>query len=208
MLLCLPVGLAGPLRALRTKLPKFQTKWETGFGASTTSAPIRMTSRGTCSSIWAFAAGVWLARNLSYVDQIASQPGCNHKDTWNPCAVLEPSKNRAFNLRPSQDLPWWQLKFYSDGYFSFPAWFTFLRWVHSGTLCRSAGRLQLKCCSLFCKVLYNKGVIPRSGRSPGGHSNPLQYCCLENPMDRGAWRAIVHNIAKSWTRLKQLSTHT
>ena len=49
---------------------------------------------------------------------------------------------------------------------------------------------------------------PGSGRSPGGgHGNPLQYSCLENPMDRGAWRATVHRFAKSWTRLKQLSTH-
>ena len=37
------------------------------------------------------------------------------------------------------------------------------------------------------------GSIPRSGRSPGGgHGNPLQYSCLENPIDRGAWRAFVH----------------
>ena len=44
------------------------------------------------------------------------------------------------------------------------------------------------------------GSIPGSGRSPGGgHGNPLQYSCLENPMDRGAWRAIVHDIAKSQT---------
>ena len=49
-------------------------------------------------------------------------------------------------------------------------------------------------------------LIPRSGRSPGGgHGNPLQYSCLENPMDRGAWRAIVHGVAKSWTQLKRLS---
>ena len=49
--------------------------------------------------------------------------------------------------------------------------------------------------------------IPGSGRSPGGgHSNPLQYSFLENLMDRGAWRAIVHRVAKSWMRLKQLST--
>ena len=41
------------------------------------------------------------------------------------------------------------------------------------------------------------GLIPRSGRSPGGgNSNPLQYSCLENPMDRGTWQAIVHWIAK------------
>ena len=49
--------------------------------------------------------------------------------------------------------------------------------------------------------------IPGSGRFPGeGHGNPLQYSCLENPMDRGAWRATVHSITKSWTRRKQLST--
>ena len=46
------------------------------------------------------------------------------------------------------------------------------------------------------------GSIPGSGRSAGeGNGNPLQYSCLENPMDRGAWWAIVHGIAKSWTWL-------
>ena len=41
------------------------------------------------------------------------------------------------------------------------------------------------------------GLIPRSGRFPaGGHGNPLQYPCLENPMDRGAWWAAVHGVAK------------
>ena len=41
-----------------------------------------------------------------------------------------------------------------------------------------------------------------------GHGNPLQYSCLENPMDRGAWWATVHGVAKSWTWLKRLSMHT
>ena len=46
------------------------------------------------------------------------------------------------------------------------------------------------------------GSIPGLGRSPGGgHGNPLQYSYLENPMDRGAWQAIVHGVTKSWTRL-------
>ena len=46
------------------------------------------------------------------------------------------------------------------------------------------------------------GSIPGSGRSPGvGHGNPLQYSCLENFMDRGAWRATVLGVAKSCTRL-------
>ena len=50
--------------------------------------------------------------------------------------------------------------------------------------------------------------VPGSGRSPGeGNGNPLQYSCLENPMDRGAWWTTVHRAAKSQTRLKGLSTH-
>ena len=52
------------------------------------------------------------------------------------------------------------------------------------------------------------GLIPGLGRSPGGgHGNPLQYSCLENPMDRGAWWATVHEVAKNWTQLRQLG-HT
>ena len=44
------------------------------------------------------------------------------------------------------------------------------------------------------------GLIPGSGRSPGEENdNPLQYSCLENSMDRGAWEAIVHGVAKDWT---------
>ena len=51
------------------------------------------------------------------------------------------------------------------------------------------------------------GVIPTLGRFPGEeHGNPLQYSCLENPTDRGTWQAIVHRVAKRWTRLKQLNS--
>ena len=47
------------------------------------------------------------------------------------------------------------------------------------------------------------GLIPGSGRSTAeGNSNPLQYSCLENSMDRGAWRATVHEDSRSHTRLK------
>ena len=53
------------------------------------------------------------------------------------------------------------------------------------------------------------GLIPGSARSPGGGlGNPLQYSCLENTMDRRAWRATVHRVAKRQTRLKQLSMQT
>ena len=51
------------------------------------------------------------------------------------------------------------------------------------------------------------GSIPGSGRSPGeGNGNPLQYSCLENPMDREAWWVIVHGVAKSQTRLSDETT--
>ena len=51
------------------------------------------------------------------------------------------------------------------------------------------------------------GSIPGSGRSPGGgHGNPLQYSCLENSIDRGAWQATVHGVAQSQTLLRRLSS--
>ena len=53
------------------------------------------------------------------------------------------------------------------------------------------------------------GLLSGSGRFPGGgHRNPLQRPCLENPMDRGAWQAASMGVTKSQTRLKQLSLHT
>ena len=62
-----------------------------------------------------------------------------------------------------------------------------LRFRLPGWLSGKESTCQCKRCSL----------IPGMGRSPGGgHGNPLQYSCLENPMDRGAWRATVHGVAK------------
>ena len=56
--------------------------------------------------------------------------------------------------------------------------------------------------------LRDAGLILGLERSPGeGHSNPIQYSCPENPMNRGAWQATVHSAAKSQTPLKHLSTH-
>ena len=56
--------------------------------------------------------------------------------------------------------------------------------------------------------IRDAGSVLGLGRSPGGgHGNPLQYSCLENPVDRGAWQATAHRVTKSWTRLKGLSMH-
>ena len=59
-----------------------------------------------------------------------------------------------------------------------------------------------------CRRHKRWGLIPGLGRSPGvGHGNPVQYSCLENPMDREAWQAVVYRVTKNWTQLKWLSTH-
>ena len=52
------------------------------------------------------------------------------------------------------------------------------------------------------------GLISELGRPPGGrHGNPLQYSCLENPIDRGAWWATVHGVAQNWTQLSDFHFH-
>ena len=49
----------------------------------------------------------------------------------------------------------------------------------------------------------DEGLIPRSGRSPGGdNGKPFQYSCLNNPLDRGVWRATVHRVVKSQTQMR------
>ena len=66
--------------------------------------------------------------------------------------------------------------------------------------------LVVKNLSASAGDLRDVGSILGSGRAPeGGHDNPFQYSCLENPMDRGAWRATVHRMARSCTRLSNLA---
>ena len=76
-----------------------------------------------------------------------------------------------------------------------------LHWI----LARPASQLVLVVKNLPASTgdLRDVGSVPRLGRSPGERNgNPLQYSCLENPMDRGAWQATVHRVAKSQTQLK------
>ena len=68
-------------------------------------------------------------------------------------------------------------------------------------LCGSVGQESA------CNAGY-LGSISGSGRSPGeGNGNPLQYFCLENPMDRGTWWATIHRVVKSWTGLSDWHFH-
>ena len=86
--------------------------------------------------------------------------------------------------------------------------------IFSDTLERSVRRVVRTGCAVVKNpsasvgVVRDAGSIPGSGRSPReGYGNPLQYSCLENPMDRGVWQATVRRVAKSQTQLKRLSTH-
>ena len=70
-------------------------------------------------------------------------------------------------------------------------------------------RMKQHLTELGNNLVRDAGSIPGLGRSPGGgHGNPLQYSCLENPMDRGAWRATAHRVTKSRIWLKRVGMHT
>ena len=97
-------------------------------------------------------------------------------------------------------------------YFKISVETTSLIWalfINSSMLFNGAFQVALVVKNLLAKARDRRDAssIPGSGRSPGGgHGNPLQCSCLENPMDRGACQGIVHRVTKSRTRLKQLST--
>ena len=68
--------------------------------------------------------------------------------------------------------------------------------------------LEVKNPPARARDLRDTGLIPELGRSPGeGNGNPLQDSGLENLMDREAWWATIHKVAKSWTQLRQLNMH-
>ena len=91
---------------------------------------------------------------------------------------------------------------------SFPGNYTWLLSIEPLQLWASQVVLVVKKPPADAGDLRDVGLVPGSGRFPrGGHGNPLQYSCLENPMDRGAWWAIVHRVTKIRTQLKQLSMH-
>ena len=84
-------------------------------------------------------------------------------------------------------------------------------WIWALSLCQGATQVALVVRNLPANAedVRDLGSIPGPGRFPGGgHGKPLQYSCLENPMDRGTWQATVHRVTKSQTWVKQLNTHT
>ena len=76
-------------------------------------------------------------------------------------------------------------------------------WLPESNLCLEV-ELVVKKLPATAGDVRNACSVPEFGRSPGeGDGSPLQHSCLENPMDRGAWQATIHRVAKSRTRLKQ-----
>ena len=84
-----------------------------------------------------------------------------------------------------------------------------IRWLIRWLIRASQVTLVVKNPPVNVRDIRDVGSIPGLGRSLGGeHGNPIQYSCLENPMERGTWKAMIHRVLKSWTRLKWLSRHT
>ena len=78
-------------------------------------------------------------------------------------------------------------------------WLNFVSFLKCSTASTWASQVPLVVKNSPVKV-GDVGVIPVSGRSPGGgHDNPFQYFCLENPMEREVWQLTVHSVTKSWT---------
>ena len=111
--------------------------------------------------------------------------------------VLHPSEPQVLRLVVGMRKATWQDLLYS-------------RYLINGVAALLASQVAL----VIKKPPANAGVIRDEGSTPalrsspgGGRGTPLQYSCLENPMDRGAWQATVHGVAKSRTRLKGLGVH-
>ena len=151
----------------------------------------------TCT--WMFMAALFITA------KIWRQPGCPSVGDWINCAIARQwniIQHKKENELPSHETTWRKQKCISPSEISQTekAKYCVIPIIrYHGLPCGSDGRKSA------CNA-SDLGSIPRSGRSPGeGNGNPLQYSCLENPMDRGAWQATVHQVAKSQTRLKKLS---
>ena len=92
----------------------------------------------------------------------------------------------------------------SQSFFSFFYFFSLNCMLQVGA---SQVALVVKNLPINAGDIRDVGLIPGTGRSPGGHGNPLQYSCQENPTDRGVWQATVHRVTKSRTQLKWLLMH-
>ena len=126
--------------------------------------------------------------NLLWTPSLCSEwHRCGHSKAW-ACGAKGPDLGcRRFTISSlSHDSPWRRDRLPSSAFLGFPG----------GSDCKES----------ICNA-GDLGSIPGLGRSPGGGcGNPFQYCCLEHPRDRGAWRATVHGVTKDQTRLRDFHT--
>ena len=100
---------------------------------------------------------------------------------------------------PNSQQGWWMRREWNHGKRGLRGFSLFILFTSVGFPGGSEGKASAH------KVGY-LGSIPRSGRSPEGNGNPLQYSCLKNAMDRGAWQATDHGVAKSRIRLSAFTS--
>ena len=129
-------------------------------------------------------------------------------------AFLEPkahlpasSRDGSLNLHSSGESPW-SLQGLEKEYDSSRPWIIYRAFLGHTLSMSSQVTLVVKNLPANARDVRDTGSILGSGRSPErGNDSPLQYFCLENRMDIGAWQATVHSVANSRTRLKRFSTH-
>ena len=165
-------------------------------------------------------AGRWVGRWNRSVAKQASQPGPHPGNTASrDQAFLELALLFSLNWVFPKDHPWssWHVTLSHFWVLALEAPFCLEGCIHSHLpfsmvlLCLGGfpGGASGKEPTANAGDIRDVGLIHGSGRSPGGeYGNPLQYSCLENPMDRGARWAAVHRVINSWIQLKRLSTYT
>ena len=128
------------------------------------------------------------------------------------CMQIKVDPWKTFNLKWVHQLI--HLFFFSFFFQQIPQYYTICSWLNKQIQNFGFWRQLAKFCfpggseggSLSACNVGDSGLIPGSGRSPGeGNGNPLQYSCLENPMDRRAWWATIRGVTKSWIRLSKFT---
>ena len=136
----------------------------------------------------------------------------NHGKWLKEKVVRKISLRRRHMSRDLKDMKKWATHWGKEGISTYLKIKVKLSWLKQIKAMDFAFKLRKRLCHVgfpggsdgkeFAPSAGDLGLIPRLGRSPGkGSGNPLQYSCLGNWMDRGAWWATVHGVAKSWTQL-------
>ena len=162
-------------------------------------------------------SSLWLTRRIEFPHQVLLQQ-TSHLPFIKRCAVMKQYRRKQMqsfpSLRETKHLlaDSWIFGLFRNNISKNILFFSLTGIYHTRHGCISGASqvaLLVKNRPANAGDIRNSDSIPGLGRSPGGgHSNPLQYSCLENPLDRGAWWATVHGVAKRQTWVKGLSTHT